>query len=146
MKNLLGKGSYASVYKGVSVIDNHIAAVKVIDQKLFANTYNFKTIQSEIEIMKKIQHKNIVELLDVYQSANNIYIVTEYCEDGDLREYLRKRGKLNEAEALRLLRDIMSGFKYLCDHEIIHRDLKPANVLISKGRCKISDFGFAKNL
>lgn len=48
MKNLLGKGSYASVYKGISVIDNHVTAVKVIDQKLFANTYNFKTIQSEI--------------------------------------------------------------------------------------------------
>ena len=40
----------------------------------------------------------------------------------------------------------MSGFKYLYDHEIIHRDLKPANILMSKGRCKISDFGFAKNL
>ena len=76
MKNLLGRGSYASVYKGLSMIDNNPTAVKVIDQKLFINAYNFKTIQSEIEIMKKIQHKNIVELLDVYQSTNNIYIVT----------------------------------------------------------------------
>ena len=76
MKNLLGRGSYASVYKGLSMIDNNPTAVKVIDQKIFINAYNFKTIQSEIEIMKKIQHKNIVELLDVYQSTNNIYIVT----------------------------------------------------------------------
>jgi serine/threonine protein kinase len=96
--------------------------------------------------MKKVQHKNIVELLDVYQSANNIYIVTEYCEEGDLKDYLKKKGKLSEPEALRLLRDIMSGFRYLYDHEIIHRDLKPANILMQKGRCKISDFGFAKNL
>jgi len=96
MKNLLGRGSYASVYKGTSVVDSSVCAVKVIDQKLFANTYNFKTIQSEIEIMKKIQHKNIVELLDVYQSANNIYIVTEFCEDGDLKDYLKKKGKLSE--------------------------------------------------
>lgn len=48
MKNLLGKGSYAYVYKGTSVLDNSVCAVKVIDQKLFANNYNFKTIQSEI--------------------------------------------------------------------------------------------------
>lgn len=96
MKNLLGKGSYAYVYKGTSVVDNSTCAVKVIDQRLFANTYNFKTIQSEIEIMKKIQHKNIVELLDVYQSANNIYIITEFCEEGDLRDYLRKKGRLSE--------------------------------------------------
>jgi serine/threonine protein kinase len=79
MKNLLGSGSYASVYKGLNMTDSTPTAVKVIDQKLFVNAYNFKTIQSEIEIMKKIQHKNIVELLDVYQSTNNIYIVTEFC-------------------------------------------------------------------
>ena len=53
---------------------------------------------------------------------------------------------MSEPEALRLLRDLMAGFKYLCEHEIIHRDLKPANILMHKGRCKISDFGFAKNL
>ncbi len=45
--------------------------------------------------MKKIQHKNIVELSDVYQSANNIYIVTEFCDEGDLKDYLRKREKLS---------------------------------------------------
>lgn len=94
MKNLLGRGSYASVYKGTSAEDDSVCAVKVIDQKLFANAYNFKTIQSEIEIMKKIQHKNIVALYDVYQSANNIYLVTEYCEEGDLKDYLRLRHKI----------------------------------------------------
>ena len=96
--------------------------------------------------MKKIQRKNIVELYDVYQSANNIYIVTEYCDEGDLKDYLRKREKISEPEALKILKDLMSGFKYLYEKEIIHRDLKPANILMHKGRCKISDFGFARNL
>jgi serine/threonine protein kinase len=75
-----------------------------------------------------------------------MYIVTEYCEDGDLRNFIKRKRRVSEAEALKILRDIMNGFKYLCNHEIIHRDLKPANILIQNGRCKISDFGFAKNL
>ena len=82
----------------------------------------------------------------MYQTNNNMYIVTEYCEDGDLRNFIKRKRRVSEAEALKILRDIMNGFKYLCNHEIIHRDLKPANILIHNGRCKISDFGFAKNL
>lgn len=75
-----------------------------------------------------------------------MYIVTEYCEDGDLRNFIKRKRRVGEVEALKILRDIMNGFKYLCSHEIIHRDLKPANILVHNGRCKISDFGFAKNL
>ena len=51
-----------------------------------------------------------------------------------------------EAEALQILNNLMSGFRYLNNLDIIHRDLKPANILINNGVCKISDFGFAKNL
>lgn len=121
-------------------------AVKVIDKKIFANHYNLKNIQSEIEIMKKVEHKNIVKLLDVYQTTNNMYIITEFCEEGDLMHYLKNRKKIPEKEAVRLLKDIMDGFKYLYSMGITHRDIKPANILLKNGRCKISDFGFAKNL
>lgn len=75
-----------------------------------------------------------------------MYIVTEFCEEGDLRNYLKKRKKLIEAEALLFLKDIMRGFEYMNQMDIMHRDLKPANILIANGRLKISDFGFARNL
>lgn len=96
--------------------------------------------------MKKMEHPNIVRLLDVYQTSNNLYLVTEYCEEGDLRTHIKKNRKLAEKDALLFLKDIVSGFAYLTKQGVIHRDLKPANILLSKGRCKISDFGFAKNL
>lgn len=96
--------------------------------------------------MKKMDHNNIVKLLDVYQTNNNMYIVTEYCRDGDLRSYIKKKKKLGQTEAVKVLKDILNGFKYLNENQIIHRDLKPANILISEGVYKISDFGFAKNL
>ena len=93
-----------------------------------------------------MEHENIVRLLDVYQTSNNMYIVTEFCEEGDLRNYLKKRKRLTEAEALGFLKDIMRGFEYMNQMDIMHRDLKPANILVTNGKLKISDFGFARNL
>jgi serine/threonine-protein kinase ULK/ATG1 len=121
-------------------------AVKVIDKKLFLNTYNLKNIQSEIDIMKMVSHENIVKLHDIYQTSNNMYIITEYCEDGDLYHFLLQRKKLPESEAKKYLKQILKGAKYLHSNGIIHRDLKPANILMKNGVCKISDFGFAKSL
>lgn len=95
MKNLLGQGSYANVYKGRIIETGEHVAVKVIDKRLFANSYNVKNIQSEIEIMKKVDHPNIVKLFDVYQTTNNMYIITELCEDGDFYSLLQKRKKID---------------------------------------------------
>lgn len=94
MKNLLGQGSYANVYKGKIIETGEKVAVKVIDKRLFANSYNVKNIQSEIEIMKKVDHINIVKLYDVYQTTNNMYIITELCEDGDFYGLLQKKRKI----------------------------------------------------
>ena len=96
--------------------------------------------------MKKLDHENIVRLFDVYQTSNNMYIVTEFCEGGDLRSFLKRERKLSEAQALYFLKDIMNAFRYICQEEIMHRDLKPANILVSNGKLKISDFGFARML
>jgi serine/threonine protein kinase len=96
--------------------------------------------------MKMVSHENIVKLHDIYQTSNNMYIITEYCEDGDLYHYLLQKRKIPEGDAKKYLKQIMKGAKYLYSNGIIHRDLKPANILMKNGVCKISDFGFAKSL
>lgn len=63
----------------------------MIDKKLLQTDYANQLIASEIEIMKKIDNKNIVKLIDVLQSINNTYIITEFCNGGDLREHLKKK-------------------------------------------------------
>lgn len=68
--------------------------MKVIEKKIFANKFNFKNIQSEVDIMKKVNHPNIVRMLDIYQTNNNMYMVTECCEEGDLCSHLKKNKKL----------------------------------------------------
>jgi serine/threonine protein kinase len=121
-------------------------AVKVIDKKIFANKYNLKNVQSEIDIMKKVDHPNIVKLHDIFQTTNNMYIVTELCESGDLSSYLKAKKKIPEYEAIKYLKNIVAGFEYLLSMGIVHRDLKPANILMLNGVCKLSDFGFARSI
>ena len=76
MKKQHGQDSYAMVYLGREIETTEQVAVKVIDKKIFSNAYNVKNIQSEIDIMKKVSHQNIVKLYDIYQTMNNMYIVT----------------------------------------------------------------------
>lgn len=68
-----------------------IVALKVIEKRMLQSDYAVSLIASEIEIMKKIDHSNIVKLIDVLHSVNNTYIITEYCNGGDLREYLKRK-------------------------------------------------------
>lgn len=105
-------------------------------------------IKREINILQKVNNKHIVRLYDVARTQHNLYMFLEYCMDGDLKEYLKKKdgNRLSEQEALMFLRHIVEGFKELHKHKIIHRDIKPANIMLTNGLAKISDFGFARIL
>lgn len=81
------------------------------------------------------------------RTPNHLYMFLEFCGDGDLKDLIKKRdGRLTESEAVLYFRQIVEGFRYLSQKNIIHRDIKPANILLSEGKAKISDFGFAKCL
>lgn len=96
--------------------------------------------------MKKVKCDNVVRLIDVFQTQNNAYIITELCEDGDLVGYIKKNlKKIRQDQAVHAITDILRGLQELAKYGIIHRDLKPANILISKENVfKITDFGFAR--
>ena len=78
------------------------------------------------------------------ESSNYYYIIQEYCNGGELRQSMKKRGKIPEKEAITLLTQICNGFVELIKEGVMHRDLKPENVLIHEGVLKIADFGFSK--
>ena len=85
---------------------------------------------------------------EIYQTTNNIYIVTEYCDQGDLQQYIKGKGKLGEEEALCLLRQILAGLVHVNSKGITHRDMKSTNILLKSNpttkepTIKIIDFGF----
>lgn len=94
--------------------------------------------------MKTLHHPNILKCYDVFSTANNCYIITELCNDGDLAGLLSKRRRMSETETVGYLKEIVSGFIEIAEKGFLHRDLKLANIFLNNGVAKIADFGFAK--
>ena len=143
-KGKIGKGSYSSVYKGFHKNSLKEVAVKRIEyENIDIKLKN--QINSEMNLMKKINHPNIVKLYDIYfDNEKFIYFILEYCEQGDLYKFLNKR-TMKEKYAKKYMIQLVEGLKYLYEKKIIHRDLKPQNIMITKDNIvKIIDFGFAR--
>jgi len=149
-ESVIGKGKMSTVYKAVNIKTKEIVAVKKISQKALSSEYLVTSLLNEISIHDKVKHPNIVGLKEVIRSTNNIYLVLEYCNEGTLRDYLKKRGKVSEKEAKQILIQIIQGMDVLLQNNIIHRDIKPENILCHNNNgtlvFKICDFGFSKKL
>jgi serine/threonine protein kinase len=156
----IGKGSFATVYLGHHVSQtNHLVAIKVVDvDRLSRSNQKLKRhLDSEITIMKSVQHDHIVQQLDVLMDPKGeyIYVVLEFCDGGDFSKFLKKHKRLPEYQARYFLQQLADGLKYLHERSIIHRDLKPQNLLLQRRSgttghnyddwvLKIADFGFAR--
>ena len=103
-------------------------------------------LENEIQVLKSCKNNNIVRLIDIKKTANNIYLILEYCNEGDLLAYLKQKKKLPQEEAVEYFVQILHAFQTLVKSKIMHRDFKLANVLKHDGYIKIADFGFAKLL
>ncbi|XP_068429984.1 serine/threonine-protein kinase ULK1 isoform X2 [Clinocottus analis] len=154
-KDLIGHGAFAVVFKGRHR-EKHDweVAVKCINKKNLAKSQTL--LGKEIKILKELKHENIVALLDFQETASSVYLVMEYCNGGDLADYLHSKGTLSEDTIRVFLQQIAGAMRVLQGKGIIHRDLKPQNILLSypPGRkshstntcIKIADFGFARYL
>uniref|UniRef100_A0A8C5H5N9 Inhibitor of nuclear factor kappa-B kinase subunit alpha n=1 Tax=Gouania willdenowi TaxID=441366 RepID=A0A8C5H5N9_GOUWI len=157
MKEKLGTGGFGSVYLYQHLELGTKLAVKLCRQELSAQ--NKDLWSREIQIMKKLNHVNVVQAREVPEELTSIslndmpLLAMEYCSRGDLRKVLSKPENccgLKESEVLSLLSDIGSGIQYLHENKIIHRDLKPENIVLQEidGKLvhKIIDLGYAKDL
>lgn len=143
----LGKGAYGEVYKGVcSTKEEEIYAIKEITiPAQYSDNYKaiIDTTHNEINILKSINHENIVKYIDSFENSKNIYLIMELCNDGNLESFIL-HNQLSEKDIISLFKQIISGFIYLHNHKILHRDVKPSNLLLNNNKVKISDFGFAR--
>lgn len=100
-----------------------------------------KNLKHEIEILRKLKHENIIELLDSYETDKEVVVVTEYA-DGELFGLLEDDGTLPEEQVQMIACQLVSALHYLHSHRILHRDMKPQNILLCKGeKVKLCDFG-----
>ncbi|KAK9453049.1 calmodulin-binding protein kinase [Dipodascopsis uninucleata] len=145
---ILGKGSYSVVKEAFHIESGQKFAVKVISKRLMSGRE--KLIRNEILSLKKVSagHRNILTLVDFFETTNNLYLVTDIACGGELFDRIINKGSYYESDAAALIRSIVSAVGYLHKHGIVHRDLKPENLLFrtadDNDDLLIADFGLAR--
>jgi len=146
-RKLLGEGSFGVVRKGTLKATGAVRAVKAISKKKM-KTMN-AIIKLEIQIMKHLDHPNLLMLYEVLEDAKNLYLVLEMCTGGSLQDHITRSGSLPEKTTAGLIQQILRAVVYLHKHQIVHRDMKAENCLIDKAgplddaTLKVADFGLS---
>jgi tRNA A-37 threonylcarbamoyl transferase component Bud32 len=137
-------GSFARVYRASSVVDGKMIGLKLLRERWSNDREIINLFHREGEIGQKLHHPNIVPVYECSSQGKYHYITMEFVEGGNLRNFLKIRGKLSPLETSRFILDIARGLEYALSKGITHRDLKMTNVLMSaSGVAKLIDFGLA---
>ena len=144
----LGQGQFGQVKLAVHKKTGQNAAIKIMGKKDIKSIEMYQ-IKKEIEVMKMSKHPNVVKLIDIFESADNFYLVLEYMGGGDLFDYLKARKfRLTEDRAREIILQLIQAIQFLHSFGVVHRDIKLENVMMSdvtdNAVPKLADFGLAK--
>lgn len=125
-------------------------AVKSLEKKKIMESTRRRDsnpLLSEIEIMRACDHPQVIKLYEVYEAEKHVHLVMEVLEGGELFNRIRNKGTYTEADAIKVMRNVLSALCYLHKKGIVHRDLKPENLILAGNEddydVKIADFGLA---
>ena len=143
----IGSGQYGKVYRAKHTKTGESFAIKCISLEKYRKVPKLDEFtKNEIKVLTRLVHPNIVRFYDKLNTANNIYMIYEYCNGGTLEQLIYK-SNLSMEQTLDFLDQLIQGFKAIARDNILHRDIKPSNVLVHNGdTVKIADFGFCKSL
>lgn len=152
--HVLGSGNFSEVRLGLSVKKGQKYAMKIIDTKKFtqfqAKRGSQLSLMDEADVLRRLQHANIVRCFEWFQTEVHLYLVTELVQGGDLLQCILESGCFLERQAKRLFKQLCDAVQYLhLEMNIVHRDLKPENILLTSRErdtmvAKIADFGLAR--
>ena len=143
-KETIGNGTFSIVKLGIDLETNEKVAIKILEKKKIINSDDIERVEREIKILQNFNNLNIIKIFDIFQTEENHYFIMEYCENGELFNYIVEKQKLNEKEASYFYYQLINGLEYIHSKNIVHRDLKPENLLLGKGNIlKIIDFGLS---
>ncbi|KAJ4790029.1 Serine/threonine-protein kinase ATG1 [Rhynchospora pubera] len=146
----IGSGAFSVVWQGLNKKEDIVAVKEISLERL--NKKLRDSLLSEVSILRRVHHPNIIALLDSIHDhdRHTIFLILEFCPGGDLSSYILRRPRLPEPTAKHFMRQLAAGLQVLRANNVVHRDLKPQNILLSTNHetatLKIADFGFAKSL
>ena len=145
IKELIGVGGMANVYKSYDVIEERTVAVKILRDEFLTNDEFLRRFKNESKAISVLSHQNIVKIHDVSFSDKVHSIVMEYIDGITLKDYIEQQKVLSWKEAVHFTIQILKALQHAHDKGIIHRDIKPQNVmLLQDGTIKVTDFGIAR--
>jgi serine/threonine-protein kinase len=141
---LVGTGTFSRVYRAQNIDTGEIVAIKVLRRRFSEDHKSTEQFFREGEMGRRLRHPCIVPIYEVFSKGMSHYLVMEFVEGRNLREFVKTRKKIPPLEASKMMADITSGIAYAHNNGIYHRDLKMTNVLVSsRGQPKLVDFGLA---
>merc|ERR1712079_842231 len=146
MKDVLGTGAFSQVRLAECREDGQMYAFKIIDKKALKGKED--SLENEIRVLKRLDHRNVVKLLEAYESRSCVYLVMELVTGGELFDRIVEKGSYSEKDAADLIKQVLSAVAYMHSEGVVHRDLKPENLLYHSSdedsKIMISDFGLSK--
>ncbi|KAJ3272985.1 Map microtubule affinity-regulating kinase [Terramyces sp. JEL0728] len=110
----IGEGSFAKVKIAIHQPTQQKVAIKIIDKTKMIDEYSIKNVHREAQVLRSLDHPNIIKLFEVMETKKNIFLILEYAEGGELLEYIVEKGKLKEEEAKRLTKQVLSAIVLIC--------------------------------
>jgi eukaryotic-like serine/threonine-protein kinase len=147
LEELVGHGGMSSVYRAHDSLLERYVALKVLHEQYSKDDDFVERFKREARSVAQLQHPNIVTVIDRGEQDGRQYIVFEYIEGENLKEFVVRKGRLQVREALEIAIEVARALGFAHEHGLVHRDVKPQNVLLNgDGRAKVTDFGIARSL
>ena len=126
----IGRGGYGEVKKILHKELNVIRALKILKKANYRSKQEVAQLRNEIQIMKIVDHPNIVKLFEFYEDENTFFLVTEYVNGGPLLEHIQKQKIMSENIAAKIMIQLLSAINHCHKNKVVHRDIKPDNILV----------------
>jgi serine/threonine protein kinase len=145
----LGQGAFSTVVLGRHLKTGERYAIKLIERARLDNVQRCQRVLTEISILSQCDHPHIMKIIEIYEGPLEVSLILPLMEGGELFDVVAHHGKVGEADASRMMRQLLTAVDYLHERGICHRDLKPENILctsrdVRKANLKVTDFGLAK--